>query len=117
MARSSLALLLLLTAAVCFAQAQPAPVYDLPTVIQTALDKHPALQAGALDVTAAQAKVRQVQAHFRPQINAEAGYTRLQDDPTFTVPGMGRCTSGPPTTGRPTSALSIHSTRAASWRA
>jgi outer membrane protein len=88
-ARALLPAILLLTAAVCLAQDKPAPAYDLPTVIETALERHPALQAGALDVTAAQAKVRQVQAHFRPRISAEAGYTRLQEDPTFSVAGFG----------------------------
>jgi outer membrane protein len=89
MARSLIVALLLLTAAVCSAQDKPTPVYDLPAVIKTALARHPSLQAGAFDVTAAQARVRQVQAHFQPQINAEAGYTRLQDDPSFTVQGFG----------------------------
>lgn len=85
--------LLLLVAATAFAQDQP-PAYDLATVITTALDKHPSLQAGAAEVLAAQAKVRQVQAFFRPQLNAELGYTRLQDAPSFTITGMGTLTFG-----------------------
>ena len=87
-------MLLLLTAAVCFAQARPAPVYDLQTVIKTALEKHPSLQVGSLGVTAAQAQVRQAQAHFRPQVDAEAGYTRLQDRPSFDVEGFGTMVFG-----------------------
>ena len=88
-ARHLVGSLLLLTAAVCSAQDKPTVTYDLAAVVATALEKHPSLQAGALEVTAAEARVRQAQAHFRPQINAEAGYTRLQDDPTFSVAGFG----------------------------
>lgn len=86
----------LLGAAPGVTQNQPAPVYDLPTVMTIALEKHPSLGAAALEVTAAQAKVRQVQAHFRPQVNAELGYTRLQDDPSFTVRGFGTMQFGEP---------------------
>lgn len=89
MARSLVLAFLLLTAALAYAQDQAAPVYDLDAVIKTALEKHPSLPAAAQEVAAAQARVRQVQAHFRPQINAEAGYIRLEEDPTFSVAGFG----------------------------
>lgn len=71
------------------AQKPAAQTYDLAAVIKTALADHPSLRAGVEDVTAAEAKVRQVQAYFRPQINAEAGYTRLQDEPSFSVDNFG----------------------------
>ncbi|MBU0607720.1 MAG: TolC family protein, partial [Armatimonadetes bacterium] len=95
MARYLLILSLLLSAAVGFAQDPPAaPTYDLAAVIKTALEHHPSLGAAAQDVKAAEARVRQVQAHFRPQINAEAGYTRLQEDPSFSVQGFGKMNFG-----------------------
>jgi len=95
MARHLLVVSLLLSAAACFAQDPPAATtYDLAAVIKAALEHHPSLGAAAQDVKAAEARVRQVQAHFRPQINAEAGYTRLQEDPSFSVQGFGTMTFG-----------------------
>lgn len=86
---------LMLLAGAVAAQEQEAPqTYDLQRVVQTAVANHSSLRASAAEVAAAQAQTRQVAAHFRPQINAEAGYTRLEEAPSFTIGGMGTLTFG-----------------------
>lgn len=96
LARLLVGTILLFSAAAALAQDAAQAPYDLETVIDTALARHPTLQAGAREISAAEARVRQVQAHFRPQINAEAGYMRLQEGPSFTVEGMGTMEFGDP---------------------
>lgn len=87
---------LLLVAGTCLAQTaeRPAPPYDLATVVRQALAHHASLRAGEAEVAAAEARVRQVTAHFRPQLAAEAGYIRLEDEPSLSVDGMGAMTFG-----------------------
>lgn len=87
---------LLLAAGACLAQTAevPEPPYDLATVVRVALAHHASLRAGESEVAAAEARIRQVTAHFRPQFGAEAGYIRLEDQPSLNVDGMGPITFG-----------------------
>ena len=75
-------------------QAQQVQVFNLQQVVQAALEHHPSLQVSAGDVAAARAQVSQVAAHFRPQINAQAGYAWLEEDPAFSMAGMGTIVFG-----------------------
>lgn len=96
MTRVPMLLGLLLAAGACLAQTGelPAPPYDLATVVRLALAHHASLRAGEAEVAAAEARVRQVAAHFRPQLAGEAGYIRLEDEPSLNVDGMGAMTFG-----------------------
>jgi len=86
---------LILIAGVAGAQQEQAPqTYDLQRVVETAVNNHSSLRVSAAEVAAAQAKTRQAAAHFRPQISGEAGYTWLEEAPSFTIPGMGTLTFG-----------------------
>ena len=91
-ARSLAAVLAL--AVVVAAGAQGRQVYDLKRVVETALANYPGLAAAAEDTAAARAQVGQAVAAARPKLDAKFGYTRLQDDPSFTVPGFGTLVFG-----------------------
>ncbi len=90
----SVILALLLAGGAAAQEAQAPQTYDLQRVVQTALENHSSLLVSAAEVDAAQAQTRQVAAHFRPQISAEAGYTWLEESPSFTIPSMGTLTFG-----------------------
>jgi outer membrane protein TolC len=96
MARALTLMVLLLAAGLGQAQTEQtsAPPYDLPEVLRLALERHASLRAGESEVAAAQARIRQVTAHFRPQFSAEAGYIRLEEQPSLDVDGMGAMTYG-----------------------
>ncbi len=94
---SAIAALLVMGAHPTVAQAPPpatAQTYDLEQVVQTALDNHASLRMSAGEVMAARAQVGQVAAHFRPQVSAQAGYTRLEEAPSFTIQNMGTLVFG-----------------------
>ena len=83
-------------AAASLAQEAPpvADAYDLQRVVATALEKHASIRGSATEVAAARARVRQAAAHFRPQLNATAGYTLLEERPSFSVDTFGTFTFG-----------------------
>lgn len=86
--------MILLVTVVAGAQEQQPRTYDLERVVATAVNNHSSLRVSAAEIAAARARTRQAAAHFRPQISAEGGYTRLEEAPSFTVGDMGTLTFG-----------------------
>ncbi len=84
----------LVAGAVGAQQEQTPQPYDLQRVVATAVENHSSLRVSAAEVSVAEAQTRQAAAHFRPQISANAGYTRLEEAPSFTIGGMGTLTFG-----------------------
>lgn len=84
----------LVAVAACAQEAEQVPVYNLQQVVRTALESHSSLRMSAGEVLAARAQVGQVAAHFRPQISAQAGYTLLEEAPSFSMPNMGTLVFG-----------------------
>jgi outer membrane protein len=85
----ALALVFWITVGPGLAQEAPTTPYDLERVVATALEHHASLRASQAGVDAAQAQVRQVGAHFVPQVNAQGGFIWLEQQPSLTVPGFG----------------------------
>jgi len=77
--------LLIFTAAL----AQEPQTYDLQAVIARTLEANPDIKAARAGVETAQTKVEQAKAQRRPTVSAQAGYTQLEDAPSFTIGGMG----------------------------
>ncbi len=85
---------LLIMGAACAQQDEQVQTYDLQQVVTTALENHSSLRMSASEVMAARAQVGQMAAHFRPQINAQAGYALLEEAPSFAMPNMGTLVFG-----------------------
>jgi len=64
-------------------------MYDLQRVVAAALENHASIRVSESEVAGARARVRQAAAHFRPQVSAKAGYTLLDERPSFNVDGFG----------------------------
>lgn len=100
-----LSLLLILAAAALPARAQGPVAYDLPTVVRTALRNHPSLRGASAQVAAARAQLRQARAGYAPRLGASAGYTELQNSPSFTVERLGTIVFGK--TDNPQASLTV----------
>jgi len=74
--------------------AQESAAYDLQGVITRALAANPNIHAARQAVTTAQTKVEEARAHKLPTVQGEAGYLRLDKDPSFTVAPMGTLVFG-----------------------
>jgi outer membrane protein TolC len=94
MTRFVIAIMGLLIAALAMAQEPAPPTYDLQAVVRRTLEANPDIRAAEQAVETARTKVEQAKAEGRPSVTAQAGYTQLQSDPSFTVPGLGTIVFG-----------------------
>jgi len=85
------ALLLLLPAASLAEEAAP---YDLNAVVRTALANHPSLRGAAAQLNAFAAQAQQAKSGYSLKVEATLGLTRLQNDPSFSVPPLGTLVFG-----------------------
>ncbi len=93
MRTASIFWVLLLSAAIAFAQ-EPQQPLDLKAVVETALRYHPSLRGAEAQVAAAVAQWRQAKSGFSPRLDLTASYTQLHRDPSFTIAGMGTIVFG-----------------------
>jgi len=81
------------------AAALPAPAAEespltLADAVQIAVEHHPLLAAADARMSGSTARVRQAQAHKRVTLSAQAGYTRLDQDPSFSISPFGTLVFG-----------------------
>jgi len=94
MTRFYIVIIGLLIAAAVMAQGPAPTTYDLQAVVQRTLAANPDIKAAQKAVETARTKVEQAKAQGRPSVSAQAGYTQLEDAPSFTIGGMGAIVFG-----------------------
>ncbi|MHB0939763.1 MAG: TolC family protein [Armatimonadota bacterium] len=92
MIRILIALTGILITASAFAQAPQA--YDLQAVVQQTLAANPDIKASEQAVATAKTRVDEARSQGRPQVTGQAGYSQLDQDPSFAVPGLGTMVFG-----------------------
>lgn len=85
---------LIMISAITSVFAQAPQAYDLQAVIAQTLAANPDIKASEQAVATAKTRIDEAKAQGRPQVTGQAGYVQLDQNPSFTVPGLGTMVFG-----------------------